>query len=273
MSASRSPETGTFVHFEHVNYRVPEHRLAHLYFCAHLGFTRDPTRMVGIDNMWVNAGRNQFHLPIGPATPFHGEVGVIVPDLDEVERRFAADRPRYEGSRFSCSREGETLRTTTPWGHPLRVHPAGMLPNRFPQAIGYVEFWVAPGTAAGIAAFYSEAIGCPAEVVPVEGAPTAQVAAGPGTAFRFVEKPGGGAVPHSNHVAVYLTHYHAVYEKLSRLGCVTEDDRDEQFRFHDMKDPRTGKLLYSFEHEMRSLHHPDFGKPLINRVALPWRAD
>jgi len=273
MTASRSPEVGTFVHFEHVNYRVPEHRLAHLYFCAGLGFTRDPTRMVGIDNMWVNAGRNQFHLPIGPATPFRGEVGVIVPDVDEVERRFAADKPRYEGSLFSCTREGGTLRTTTPWGHPVRVHPAGMLQNRFPQGIGYVEFWVAPGTAPGIASFYRDLIGCPSELEPVEGAPTAHVIAGPGTTFRFVERPDGGAVPHCNHVAVYLSNYHATYEKLSRLGCIMEPDADEQFRFHHIKHPKTGELLYSFEHEMRSLHHPDFGKPLVNRVEMPWRMD
>jgi hypothetical protein len=273
MTASRSPEVGTIVHFEHVNYRIPEHRNAHLYFCRGLGFTRDPTRMVGIDNMWVNLGRNQFHLQIGPATPFRGEVGVIVPDLDEVARRFTEDQPHYEGTQFSCVREGETLRTTTPWGHLVRVHPAGLLPNRFPQAIGYVELWVAPGTAAGIAAFYHDVIGCPAEVLPVEGAPTAQVSVGPGTTLRFAERPDGGAVPHTNHVAVYLSNYHATYEKLSQLGCIMQEDADEQFRFHHMKDPKTKRLLFSFEHEMRSLHHPDFGKPLINRVELPWRRD
>jgi hypothetical protein len=273
MSASLSPEVGTIVHFEHVNYRIPDHRLAHLYFCACLGFARDPTRMVGIDNMWVNVGRNQFHLPVGPPTPFKGEVGVIVPNLEEVARRLAEEKPRFEGSLFSCVRQGETLLTTTPWGHPLRVHPMGMLPNRFPQAIGYVEFWVEPGTAPGIAAFYQEVLGCPSEVEPVEGAPTARVQVGPGTSFRFVERPDGGVVAHRNHVAVYLSNYHATYAELTRRGCIMEEDMNEQFRFHHIKDPETGRLLFSFEHEMRSLYHPDFGKPLINRVEMPWRRE
>ena len=273
MPASLSPEVGSIVHFEHVNYRVPDHRLAHLYFCACLGFTRDPTRMVGIDNMWVNLGRNQFHLPIGPASPFKGEVGVIVPDVDVVAKRFAEETPRFAGSQFSWKREGETLVTTTPWGHPQRVHPAGMLPNRFPQGIGYVEFWVERGTAEGIAAFYQEIIGAPSRVEPIEGSPTAHVQMGPGTTFRFVERPDGGVVEHHNHVAVYLSNYHGIYGKLMSLGCVMEEDNDEQFRFHHMKDPKTGRLLFSFEHEMRSLYHPDHGKPLENRIQMPWRMD
>jgi hypothetical protein len=148
-----------------------------------------------------------------------------------------------------------------------------MLPGRNPQAIGYVELWVAPGTAKGIAAFYQDVIGCPSELLPVEGAPTAQVQMGPDTSFRFVERPDGGVVPHVNHVAVYLTRYHATYAELTQRGCIMEADMNEQFRFHHIKDPQTGELLFSFEHEMRSVHHPDFGKPLVNRVPMPWRID
>ena len=37
--------------------------------------------MVGTRNMWINAGRQQFHMPRGEAKPFPGEVGVSVPDL------------------------------------------------------------------------------------------------------------------------------------------------------------------------------------------------
>jgi hypothetical protein len=273
MTSSVSPEVGTIVHFEHVNFRIPDHRLAHLYFCVGLGLTRDPTRMVGIENMWVNAGRQQFHLPIGPPSPFRGEVGVVVPDLDAVAQRLTEAKGEFAGTQFSCRREGETLRTTTPWGHPVRIHPFGLLPGRDRQAIPYVELWVAPGTAPGIGAFYRDVIGCPVEFAPANGAPCASVTVGPYHTFRFVERPDGGAVTHRNHVAVYLTRYHATYEALARLGCIMQEDAREQFRFHHMKDPATGRLLYSFEHEMRSIYHPDFGKPLVNRVPLPWLVD
>ena len=273
MAASRSPEVGTIVHFEHVNLRIPDHRLAHVYFCLGLGYTRDPTRMVGVENMWVNIGTQQIHLPVGPPTPLRGEVGVVVPNVDEVARRFVEAAPYFEGTLFSCSREGDTLRTTTPWGHLVRVHPFGLLPGRYPQAIGYVELWVAKGTAAGIAAFFRDVIGCPAELEPVEGAPTARVTVGPHQQFRFVERPDGGTIPHRNHVAVYLTRYHATYAELSLRGCIMEEDTNEQFRFHHIKDPGTGQMLFSFEHEMRSIHHPDFRKPLANRVPVPYLMD
>jgi hypothetical protein len=273
MPVVRSPELGTIVHFEHVNFRVPDHRLAHVYFCEGLGFTRDPTRMVGIRNMWVNIGTQQIHLPAGPPTPFKGEVGVIVPDLDVVAKRLGEAKAQLEGTLFSCEREGETLRTTTPWGHRIRVHPFGMFPGRNPQAIPYVEFWVPKGAAAGIAAFYRDVIGCPAEVEPVEGAPTARVTVGRHQQFRFVEKPDGGVVPHNNHVAVYLTRFHAIYSELGLRGCIMEEDIGEQFRFNHIKDPASGQVLYSIEHEMRSLHHPDFGKPLFNRVPVPYLMD
>ena len=77
----------------------------------------------------------------------------------------------------------------------------------------------------------------------------------------------------AHHVAVYLTRYHETYEKLLERGCIMEEDMNEQFRFHHMKDLKTGRLLFSFEHEMRSLYHPDFGKPLVNRIEMPWRVD
>jgi hypothetical protein len=273
MAVAHSPEVGTIVHFEHVNLRCPDHRLAQVYFGLGLGFTRDPTRMVGVENMWINVGTQQFHLPAGPPSPFRGEVGVVVPDLDGVAKRFAECKPLFDGTLFSCIREGETLRTTTPWGHPVRVHPFGLLPGRNPQAIPYVELWVAPGAAQGIAAFYRDVIGCPAEVQAHGDAPAAWVSVGPHQAFRFVERPDGGTVPHQNHVAVYLVRYHEVYADLLERGCIMGDLRDEQFRFHHMKDPATGAVLFSFEHEMRSIYHPDFRKPLVNRVPVPYLVD
>jgi hypothetical protein len=35
----------------------------------------------------------------------------------------------------------------------------------------------------------------------------------------------------------------------------------------------SGDLLYRIEHEMRSLYHPDFRKPLINRIPVPYPVD
>jgi hypothetical protein len=91
--------------------------------------------------------------------------------------------------------------------------------------------------------------------------------------FHFVEKRDPSLVKHSNHVAVYLTRYQTVYAELKRRQLLLEPDRKEQFRFAKIIDPDTGEVLFEFEHEMRSLYHPDFLKPLINRVAVPYQVD
>jgi hypothetical protein len=36
-----------------------------LFYVTGLGLTRDPYLMVADSNMWINAGRSQFHLPTG----------------------------------------------------------------------------------------------------------------------------------------------------------------------------------------------------------------
>jgi hypothetical protein len=262
-----SPEIGSIVFFEHVNLRVPDHRTATLFFVEGLGLTRDPYRMVGVDNMWVNVGRQQFHLPIGPATPLPGEVALVVPDLEAVRRGLTAVTGRLAGTALAVADGGRSLRVTTPWGHHLRVHPADG--HRLPLMIAGVEFEVARGTASGIGAFYEEVLQCPVARRREEGDSVAEVTVGPGQCFRFRERPEGGVVPNSNHVAVYLTRYRAIHDALDTRGLVFETEANEQFRFRDVVDPGSGRLLFQFEHEMRSLYHPGYRRPLVNRAGSP----
>ena len=56
-------DTGNIVALEHVNVTIPDQRPATAFYIAGMGFTRDPYVQVGLDNMWVNIGRNQLHLP------------------------------------------------------------------------------------------------------------------------------------------------------------------------------------------------------------------
>ena len=68
--AAPSPDLGNAVFLDYINLRVTDHRLATAFFVQGLGLTRDPHRMVGTDNMWVNVATQQFHLPIGKPPPF-----------------------------------------------------------------------------------------------------------------------------------------------------------------------------------------------------------
>ena len=60
-------DLGNVVELGHVNVTVPDQRLATLFYISGLGLTRDPYLMTGVDNMWANVGRAQFHLPVARA--------------------------------------------------------------------------------------------------------------------------------------------------------------------------------------------------------------
>jgi hypothetical protein len=264
-----SPELGNLVFFDHINLMVTDHRLATLFYVEGLGLTRDPYRMVGVRNMWVNVGTQQFHLPIGVPERFAGEIGVAFPDLDALVARLKEVEPVLAGTAYRCQRDNGTLLVHDPWGRRYRMHRAGNLPGRNPLAIPYIEFYVAPGTAGGIAAFYRDVVGAPAEVSDAGGEPTAHVFAGPHQALRFREKRGEIPSGRALHVAVYLSRFWEVFQRMERMGILYEGLRGEQFRFCDIPAPEGGGLLYSIEHEMRSLYHLDYRRPLVNRVAMP----
>jgi hypothetical protein len=46
---------------------------------------------------------------------------------------------------------------------------------------------------------------------------------------------------------------------------ISEEVRNHQFRFKEIIDPDTNRLLLSLEHEVRSLHHPMFNRLMVNR--------
>jgi hypothetical protein len=267
IASGASHEIGSVVFFEHVNLRVTEHRAATLFFVEGLGLTRDPYRMVGARNMWVNVGRQQFHLPIGPPTPLPGVVGVVVPDLETLKRSLAGVAAELEGTAFTMAEAGETLRVVSPWGHRLRVHrPEGF---EFSLGLAYVEFDVPTGAAAAIGEFYQEVLQCPVVPDREDGEALVDVVVGPGQRFRFRERPRGGVLVNTNHVAVYLTRYRSILEALDKRGLVFEPDAGEQFRFRQIVDLGSGRVLFDFEHEMRSLHHAGYRRPLVNRGAGP----
>ena len=85
-------DVGNVQLLEHVNVTVPDQSLAALFYVTGLGFTRDPYIDFGNLNMWVNLGDQQFHLPTSSAQVLRGEIGVIVQDLEALDKRlkFAA---------------------------------------------------------------------------------------------------------------------------------------------------------------------------------------
>ena len=55
------------------------------------------------------------------------------------------------------------------------------------------------------------------------------------------------------------------YQQLLKRGLIIEESDQHQYRFKDIVDPKDGKMLYTIEHEVRSMKHPIYMRPLVNR--------
>ena len=161
---------GNIVHLEHFNVVVGDQRLATLFYVVGLGGTRDPYIFPGLENMWVNFGRTQVHLPSRGAKPevLRGTAGFVVPSLDELVKRLehagnemkrvAPDLP----NKFSFRRQKDFVEATCPWGNRVRCHAPAPEFGRTEIGLAYVDFDVPQGTAEGIARFYNEVMRAPA---------------------------------------------------------------------------------------------------------------
>jgi hypothetical protein len=258
-------DVGNVVALEHVNVRVPDQRLATLFYVSGLGLTRDPYLMTGLDNMWINIGQQQFHLPTGAPQVLRGHVGLVLPDLDELPGRLAAVQRELSGTRFAYAVEDKHVRVVSPWGNVIRCHPPGPDFGDMTLGMPYVDFPVAPGTADGIARFYRAAFGAIAAVARDGGGTAARVTVGPRQALVFRETAEAIPAYDGHHLQVYIADFSRPHRWLEERGLVTEESNWYQYRFQDIVDPETGRVLFTIEHEVRSLLSPLYLRPLVNR--------
>ncbi len=257
-----SQDVGNIVKLEHVNVTMPDQRLATLYYISGLGLTRDPYLMTGVDNMWVNVGESQFHLPTNPPQMLRGTIGLVVPDLAALAARLRRVEPQLRGTRFSFAAHDTVVDTTCPWGNRVRCHAAdAQLAGTRTLGMAYVEFDVPRGAASRIAAFYREVLDARARIEDV----TAVVTAGARQSLRFRETDAPIAPYDGHHIQIYLADFSTPYERLRARGLVSRETDEHEYRFIDIVDPATGSLQFQIEHEVRSLRHPLYGRPLVNR--------
>jgi catechol 2,3-dioxygenase-like lactoylglutathione lyase family enzyme len=258
---------GNVVELQHVNLRIPDQQAATAFYISGLGLTRDPFLMTGTDNMWANAGASQFHLPTGAPQVLRGTTGLVVPDRGQLLDRLARVRRQLEGTRFAFAETEDGAEATCPWGNRVRCHAPD--PARFgPITLGipYVEFDVPPGTVDGIARFYREILAAPAWVEGGGGGVArALVARNQHLVFRETDRPAPAFDGH--HVQIALADFGGPYARLRERGLVSQEDSAWQYRFRDIVDLDTGAVLFTVEHEVRSMTHPMFARPLVNRNA------
>lgn len=259
-------DIGNIVEFGHVNVRVPDQRLATIFYIMGLGLTRDPYLVVGVDNMWVNTANCQFHLPVGPAQVLRGTTGLVFPDLDALMARLDAVAPRLAGTRFGYARQGDTVEVTCPWGNRMRCHaPDARRFGRITLGMPYVEIDVAPGTAEGIVRFYAEIFANPGTSGSDAQGRFARIPVGLGEALVFRET--GRALPafDGHHIQIAIADFSGPHRRLQALGLITEESNAAQYRFERIIDPATGADLAVIEHEVRSMRHPMFARAMVNR--------
>jgi hypothetical protein len=258
-------DVSNIVHLEHVNVRVPDQRLATLFYVTGLGLTRDPYLMTSVDNMWVNVGRSQFHLPTGKPQVLRGCTGLVIPDHAFVLKRLESVHGQLEGTRFAFSQQADVIEATCPWGNRIRIHEPGPPFGRVGLGMAYVEFDVPRGTAEGIAGFYRDIFAAPARVLEEGNRHHAEITIGKDQRLVFRETGEEAPAYDGHHIQIYVADFSGPWRRLQERGLVSEESSQWQYRFLDIADPRSGKALFRIEHEVRSLTHPLCGRPLVNR--------
>ena len=260
-------DLGNSIHLEHVNLQIPDQRIAMLFYAAGLGLTRDPTMMVGDGNMWINVGRSQFHLPTGNPQVLRGHTGIVIAGRTALLDRLAAVRERLAGTQFAFSEHEDHVEATCPWGNRVRCYEPD--PARFgPINLGipYVEFDVPTGTADAIADFYSTMLDVPARVERDESErAVVRVMVGRDQHFMFRETTRPLPEFDGHHVQIYIVNFSGPHRRLRERNLISQEDNRYQYRFRDIVDLGSGRLLFSVEHEVRSVTHPMCLRPLFNR--------
>ncbi len=267
-SAYASEDVGNIQLLEHINVEIPDQSIATLFYLVGLGFARDPHMMVGLNNMWVNLGENQFHLPTaGRPLAFQGHIGLVTGDLEALQQRLKAVEESLKNTKFSWTAGDGYVDATCPWGNHYRCYAPDY--ERFgpvQQGIAYVEFPVEPGAAEGIARFYDQVFGAPSRIEQDGGLAAARVSIGQHQELIFRETREPIPPYDGHHIAIYIANFSGPYEWLNERGLITEDVTNHQFRFRQIVDPDSGKPLFTIEHEVRSQRHPLYRRPLVNRT-------
>ncbi|MDH3602612.1 MAG: hypothetical protein OEU26_23610 [Candidatus Tectomicrobia bacterium] len=260
-------DVGNILCMEHVNVTVPDQSIATTFYVEGLGFTRDPYMMVNTDNMWVNLGEQQFHLPTREQQVLRGHIGLVVPDLESLKQRLEGVKTKLKGTKFKCADNKDYVSVTGPWGNKFHCYAPQAKFGGMTLGIPYVEFAVEPGTASGIARFYKQVFNTPAKAKKDGKLEVAHVCAGSTQTLVFRESKKDLPSYDGHHFAVYVADFSGPHKFLKKHDLITQESDAHQYRFEDLVDPKTGKKLFKIEHEVRSLYHPMYGRErgFVNR--------
>jgi hypothetical protein len=259
-------DLGNVTALEHVNVEIPNQGLASDFYLMGMGFTRDPYLFPGTNNMWVNVGKSQFHLPSGDALVLRGHVGIVSPSRKELLNRLQSVKKNLADTKFGFKEHNDYVLATCPWGNEFHVYePDEERFGKINLGIPYVEFTVPEKTAKKIAKFYRKILGAKTSMEKNGEGRAAHVECGLNQELVFRETDKKLPDYDGHHLQVYVEDFGGPHEKLKKLDLITEESDRCQYRFEDIVDLDTGKALFTIEHEIRSMTHPLYARPLVNR--------
>ena len=264
-------DVGNLVLLEHFNCVIDDQRLAILFYIVGLGATRDPYIFPGLENIWLNFGRTQVHMPSRAVPPraerLRGTAGFVVPSLEDLRRRLDYAGKEMKRvvpevpNRFSFLVKPDCIEATDPWGTRVRCHAPSPEFGATDLGLVYVDFDVPPGTAEGIARFYTEVMKSPAHAA----GGRATVPVGKHQKLMFTETAAPLPEYDGHHIQVYIADFSSPYRWLKERELITLETDESEWRFQWIVDPRDGRRLFQIEHEVRSLKHRLYARPLVNR--------
>jgi len=263
-------DVGNIVLLEHFNCCIDDQRLAVLFYVVGLGATRDPYIFPGMENIWLNFGRTQVHMPSravpAKAERLRGTAGFVVPSLEDLAKRLeyaGKEMKRVVGDarNFSFTVKKDCIEATDPWGTRVRCHAPSPEYGPIDLGLAYVDFDAPPGAAEGIARFYNEVMEAPATA----SKGRAVVRIGKHQKVMFTETKSKLPDYDGHHIQVYIADFSKPYKWLLERGLITMETDEAEWRFQWIVDPRDGKKLFQIEHEVRSMKHRLFNRPLVNR--------
>ncbi|HEV3489823.1 MAG TPA: hypothetical protein VG224_04395, partial [Reyranella sp.] len=113
--------------------------------------------------------------------------------------------------------------------------------------------------------FYAKVFGALTSVDKTGDAPAARVGVGQGQELVFRETKAKIPAYDGHHIQVYVGNFSGPHRQLLDRSLVTEESNQYQYRFEMITDLDSGKPLFQIEHEIRSMTHPLYARPLVNR--------
>jgi hypothetical protein len=223
-----------------------------------------------MENIWLNFGRTQVHMPSRAVPPrfevLRGTAGFVVPSLDDLAKRLeyaGKEMQRVVGSsrNFSFRKKPDCIEATDPWGTRVRCHEPSAEYGRTELGLVYVDFDVPAGSAEGISRFYQQVMKAPARF----SESRAFVSVGKSQKLIFSETKQPLPEYDGHHIQIYIQDFSTPYAWLKERALINMETDAHEWRFQWITDPRDGRRLFQIEHEVRSMKHPLFNRPLVNR--------